>query len=586
MVQLARRVVAEALGHLAVGVHLHQVGRDLFDGLADLFLAGTPAGAAQTVKGRFRALAALEALDEPQTVHRHIEPVLPGVFHQQEVIALPSLHQMVQTGKAADAVIPVDEQIPGLEVIEAVQSLERTRGGAGLLFRTRIEDVLAQHEHIVPDQLRTRTPGGDQGEQSALIRRITQGRRDAFLLGQFEELGPAALRGEAQHHLTAPVLPFLQTGRQMLPRTVGRAGDGEKIRKGMERTFLHVVPHGVHAHDQGLQIKTAGLFPGQILQTAAQTQGGWLRQGRIVFFQLVAQLHGRSVQGRIAVRLSGQEPERLLGQPVRDGAGLFVHHARQQAQTAGIQGLLEGVAVVLADARPGEQGIHALAGCGQALRIQHERQGRQQGQLVQALQGALALGIEQAQLFQRIAKKLHAHRTRIAGREDVEDVAAPGHLPRPGHQGDTLVPPHHGLIEDQLRRIVAAPRQVERVLGKEIAGHMAQQQRFRTQDEAAGPALGKAVQGRQPSCPRIPVTAQQKTGRERGKRQFPSRDIRGHVRQGKRGREKGQQCARRRVFLTVAHQDDAAASLGQRGAGKTATGRHAAALPVSGLGRP
>ena len=115
---------------------------------------------------------------------------------------------------------------------------------------------------------------------------------------------------------------------------------------------------------------------------------------------------------------------------------------------------------------------------------------------------------------------------------------------------------------------------------------MAQQQRFRAQDEAAGPALGKAVQGRQPSCPRIPVTAQQKAGRERGKGQFPGRDIRGHVSQGKRRRKKGQQCARRRVFLTVAHQDDAAASLGQRGAGKTATGRHAAALPVSGLGRP
>ena len=46
----------------------------------------------------------------------------------------------------------------------------------------------------------------------------------------------------------------------------------------MERTFLYVVPHGVHAHDQGLQIKTAGLFPGQILQAAAQAQGGRLRQ--------------------------------------------------------------------------------------------------------------------------------------------------------------------------------------------------------------------------------------------------------------------------------------------------------------------
>ena len=263
-----------------------------------------------------------------------------------------------------------------------------------------------------------------------------------------------------------------------------------------------------------------------------------------------------------------------------------MHHARQQAQPTGIEGLLEGIAVVLADARPGEQGIHALAGRGQALRVQHERQGRQQGHLVQALQGALALGIEQAQLFQRIAKKFHAHRTRIAGRENVEDVAAPGHLSRSGHQGDTFVAPLHGLIEDPLRGIGAAPRQVERVLGKKIAGHMAQQQRFRAQDEAAGPALGKAVQGRQPSCPGVPVATQQQTGRERGKGQFPGRDIRGHVSQGKRRRKKGQQCARRRVFLTVAHQDDAAASLGQRGAGKTATGRHAAALPVSGLGRP
>ena len=265
MVQLARRVVAEALGHLAIGVHLHQIGRDLLDGLADLLLAGTPAGAAQTVQGRFRALAALEALDEPQTVHGHIEPVLPGVFHQQEVIALPALHQMMQTGEPPDAVIPVDEQVPGLEVVETVQPLEGARGGAGLLFRTRI----AQHEHIVPDQFRTGAPGRDQGEQPALLRRIAQGRRDAFLLGQLEELGPAALRGKTQHHLTAPVLPFLQTGRQVLPRPVRRTGDGEKIREGMERTFLHVVPHGVHAHDQGLQIKMPVLFPGQILQTAA-----------------------------------------------------------------------------------------------------------------------------------------------------------------------------------------------------------------------------------------------------------------------------------------------------------------------------
>ena len=330
----------------------------------------------------------------------------------------------------------------------------------------------------------------------------------------------------------------------------------------------------------------AGPCPGQLLQAAAQAQGGRLRQGRIVLFQLVAQLHGRPVKGGVTVSLSGQEPERILRQPVGYGAGLFVHHARQQAQTAGIQGLLEGIAVVLADARPGEQGIHASAGRGQALRVQHERQGRQQGHLVQALQGALALGIEQAQLFQRVAEKFHAYRTRIAGREDVEDVAAPGHLPRPGDQGDTLVAPFHGLIEDQFRGVVAAPCQVERMPGKKVARHMAQQQRFRAQDEAAGPALGKAVQGRQPSCPGIPVTAQQKAGGERGKGQLPGGDIRGHVRQGKRGGEKGQQCARRRVLLTVAHQDDAAASPGQRGAGKTATGRHAAALPVSGLGRP
>ena len=41
---------------------------------------------------------------------------------------------MMQTGEPADAVIPMDEQIPGLEVVETVQPLEGARGGAGLLF--------------------------------------------------------------------------------------------------------------------------------------------------------------------------------------------------------------------------------------------------------------------------------------------------------------------------------------------------------------------------------------------------------------------------------------------------------------------
>ena len=159
MVQLARRVIAEALGHLAVGIHFHKVGGDLFNGLAGLLLARSPTRAAQSVQRRFHAFRAFEPLDKPHSVGRHVEFVAPGVFDKQKVVGNSVDVHVVQTGKTANAVISVHQQVASLEIVKGIQPLENTRRNAGRLFRLGVQDILAQNQGVVPRQIRPLAEG-------------------------------------------------------------------------------------------------------------------------------------------------------------------------------------------------------------------------------------------------------------------------------------------------------------------------------------------------------------------------------------------------------------------------------------------
>ena len=169
MVQLTRRIVAKALGHLAVGVHFHQIGGDFFNGLAGFFLARSPARAAKTVKRGFHALRTLEPLDKPHTVGRHIELVAPGIFDEQKIVGNGVHIHMVQTGKTANAVIAVHHQIAGLEIVKGIQPLEHARRNAGRFFGLGIQNILAQYQGVVPCQISALTVGRNKGKQAALV---------------------------------------------------------------------------------------------------------------------------------------------------------------------------------------------------------------------------------------------------------------------------------------------------------------------------------------------------------------------------------------------------------------------------------
>ena len=109
-----------ALGGLARGVELDQLGGDLADRLAGAALALGPVGAAEPVEAGL--LAADVAGDLVEAVGRHEEPVgrpaaLGGAVLEDEVLAGGALHlALPHLHEAADAVLLVDDVVAGLEL--------------------------------------------------------------------------------------------------------------------------------------------------------------------------------------------------------------------------------------------------------------------------------------------------------------------------------------------------------------------------------------------------------------------------------------------------------------------------------------
>ena len=194
MVQLARGIITKALGHLAVGVHFHKVGGDLFNGLAGLLLARSPARAAQPVQSGFHTFRTLEPLDKPHAVGRHIELVAPGVFDEQKIVGNGVDVHVMQPGKTANAVIAVHQQIASLEIVKGIQPLEDARRNAGRFFRLGVKDILAQNQGVVPHQIRALTEGRNKSEKAALIGRVTLRGENAILFRQLQKLCAAAAR--------------------------------------------------------------------------------------------------------------------------------------------------------------------------------------------------------------------------------------------------------------------------------------------------------------------------------------------------------------------------------------------------------
>ena len=354
---------------------------------------------------------------------------------------------MLQPGEAAYAVVPVHQQSAGLEVVEAVHAPEGAGGHPRRLFRPGIEDVLTQQQAVVPDEIHPAAKARYQGKKAVPVRSVTQRRHDAVLFGQLQEFVPAAPGGKAQDDLTFLALPLPQARGKLLPRPVRGAGLGEKIGEAVQPPLRQGRALLFHAHDQRFGTDGYLSLPRGLLRIRTQTKGGRLRQIAAFLLQPPVQPQGGLAQVILGVRSAGQQPERILRQPVLQQAGIFMQQARKETGPAAVQGFLETVMLVLAQAALGEQAVQPFAPAQHVRRRAGKGQHRQQAALLQLLEGALTFRVEEADLLDDVPKEFQPQRAGITGGENIQDVAATGHVAGAADQRDAFIAPLHGLLQ-------------------------------------------------------------------------------------------------------------------------------------------
>ena len=123
------------------------------------------------------------------------------------------------------------------------------------------------------------------------------------------------------------------------------------------------------------------------------------------------------------------EQRRLDGErPVAGGRGQFA--APQRGQLLGSQ------VVEVAAAR----GREVAGEVGERVAAREPLAGGADTYRVDAFDGPLRLGVEASDGLDLVAEELDAHRRRLGGREDVDEAAAPGGLPRPLDERADVVP--------------------------------------------------------------------------------------------------------------------------------------------------
>lgn len=155
-VQLPERRIPEPLGHFTPRIHFNQVFGDFFDSLAGFFLAGLPGSAAQTIQRRLRFSPALKALDEGKAIHRNIKPIISGIVQQQEIVGSAARFHAQQPPKAGNAVIPMDQQVAGLQLVIPIKPLEGSCRNAAAFLRMWLEEIFPEYEALIPKSVQRR----------------------------------------------------------------------------------------------------------------------------------------------------------------------------------------------------------------------------------------------------------------------------------------------------------------------------------------------------------------------------------------------------------------------------------------------
>ena len=255
-VQLPERRIPEPLGHLTPRIHFNQVFGDFFDSLAGFFLAGLPGSAAQTIQRRLRFSPALKALDEGKAIHRNIKPIISGIVQQQEIVGSAARFHAQQPPKAGNAVIPMDQQVAGLQLVIPIKPLEGSCRNAAAFLRMWLEEIFPEYEALIPNQFSAGPKWRHQSEQAMLFPGIPQQRGQAILRGQIQKFRTALFGSKAQNRLPLVVLPPFQCLNERLPRAILLRSRRKQILERRKAPFRQIMDYFGDAHHQRFCVNT------------------------------------------------------------------------------------------------------------------------------------------------------------------------------------------------------------------------------------------------------------------------------------------------------------------------------------------
>ena len=144
-----------ALGDLARGIDIEQVGSHREHRLPRAFLDPIPRAAAELVELGLVAVAAADvALDQVDALDRHVHRVVAGIFQIQEIALGIGDLEMLESAITPDAVIDMHDHVVGPELFQIEQralavaarsAASRARLAEEIFFAVNVQPVLLQH---------------------------------------------------------------------------------------------------------------------------------------------------------------------------------------------------------------------------------------------------------------------------------------------------------------------------------------------------------------------------------------------------------------------------------------------------------
>ena len=238
----------------------------------------------------------------------------------------------------------------------------------------------------------------------------------------------------------------------MLPRPVHGIGGREKLLKRTDCALLQAEAVFLYADCQRLCINSPAFpyaFPGKSICLSQAQIRALQDRGRIAV-QAPCKL-GRALKEAFpCILLSVAQIDAVTGKPVCKIRASFKDAARKKGAAALLKSLDAVVGNVLADDAVLQKGLCPGLHGMQSFCMLKVRLCRQNGHGLQVFQGALAVRIKKAHVFQRIAEKLKAQRKSQAWGKDIHDVAAPSHLAGPGNKGRPGIAKGNELLQEEL----------------------------------------------------------------------------------------------------------------------------------------